>query len=574
MSILSAILSIVLLSYLLPADGTKLRGMAVLNATHLRERQEPDAKMVMPFPSGTRCVPDFASPGLQSLGVTTGSMEQCRDLCIAQEACNFVEFQPSLVISEGTCRSLSSCSAQTRVLGDDVLVFKKIPRREFNSPQWMMTCPQPPVMTTRCMSKELYIEATRSVKRIIRKLDTACNSTHCERADFGGCLLRMAGHDFMDFDVATGKGGADACTDMGDPDNAGLPECLFKGEFESKVSLQDAYKLFCDKISLADFVVLAAEAVMAELALGETQDALRIGFRRNFRFGRTTAFEGCEFAVGVLPNPADSCSAVEKVFVKALNLTWDESAALMGVHTIGRAQVQFSGYEGWWSSPQNSATFNNNYFSSMYTKGWCEELNVNGCSDENEAAGKCEKKNQWQRCDILREESGHMHEMMLNTDLCLAYSDQRGGNGQLKAGEDNCCAWVHTNEGFNLSSAIAGDDNNFCNVKCGGKFPGSDETYSCFEASGSQSFREFKACCAFETERKDCRSSGLGAGKGPGGPAAEAVRLFAQDELLWAKLFLTAWKKVTENGFRDSLMELGNCPSDVELVSAEEIEVD
>lgn len=31
-------------------------------------------------------------------------------------------------------------------------------------------------------------------------------------------------------DYANGEGGADACTDMEDPDNAGLSECLSTGE--------------------------------------------------------------------------------------------------------------------------------------------------------------------------------------------------------------------------------------------------------------------------------------------------------------------------------------------------------
>lgn len=69
----------------------------------------------------------------------------------------------------------------------------------------------------------------------------------------------MAGHDFMDF--ADGQGGADACTDMEDPENAGLPACLISGEHGA--SMQEIYQSFCQQVSLADFMVIAAEAVIA-----------------------------------------------------------------------------------------------------------------------------------------------------------------------------------------------------------------------------------------------------------------------------------------------------------------------
>jgi len=49
------------------------------------------------------------------------------------------------------------------------------------------------------------------------------------RASFAGCLVRTAGHDFMDFRMHpdnTTTGGMDACINFNDPDNAGLKECL------------------------------------------------------------------------------------------------------------------------------------------------------------------------------------------------------------------------------------------------------------------------------------------------------------------------------------------------------------
>lgn len=44
------------------------------------------------------------------------------------------------------------------------------------------------------------------------------------------CLVRLAGHDFMDFRVneadGSSTGGADGCVNFADADNAGLAGCL------------------------------------------------------------------------------------------------------------------------------------------------------------------------------------------------------------------------------------------------------------------------------------------------------------------------------------------------------------
>jgi hypothetical protein len=49
---------------------------------------------------------------------------------------------------------------------------------------------------------------------------------------------------------------------------------------------------------------------------------------------------------------------------------WGLTAAISGAHTLGKAQVKNSGYNGWWSDAKNSMKFNNNYYSSLVFKGW------------------------------------------------------------------------------------------------------------------------------------------------------------------------------------------------------------
>ena len=68
-------------------------------------------------------------------------------------------------------------------------------------------------------------------------------------------MLRLAGHDFMDFDNSVG--GSDGCVNFEDPDNMGLAQCV------SASDIIKVYDEFCGSISLADFVVIAAEAITA-----------------------------------------------------------------------------------------------------------------------------------------------------------------------------------------------------------------------------------------------------------------------------------------------------------------------
>merc|ERR1719230_2352965 len=88
-----------------------------------------------------------------------------------------------------------------------------------------------------------------------------------------------------------------------------------------------------------------------------------LDFRSTFQFGRTSQAT-CDWNLH-LPNPEFSCDAVEENFIKNLGLNWNESAALMGVHTLGRASKANSGYEGWWNEGPAGRAFNNSYYVAM-----------------------------------------------------------------------------------------------------------------------------------------------------------------------------------------------------------------
>merc|ERR1712232_340266 len=108
----------------------------------------------------------------------------------------------------------------------------------------------------------------------------------------------------------------------------GLAPCLATGEFGH--SLHDIYADFCKRMSLADFLVIAAEAVMTLLAPDATVKKWSEGFKNNFMFGRKTLTGGkCKKATHnpdnlLLPNPAKGCPETKRVFIENMGLTWAE----------------------------------------------------------------------------------------------------------------------------------------------------------------------------------------------------------------------------------------------------------
>lgn len=408
-----------------------------------------------------------------------------------------------------------------------------------------MKCPQKPadalhvggsLRKTACMSKQKYDEVVKSVADVLNSLPSTCSGNFCPQADWAGCILRMTGHDFMDF--KDGVGGADGCTDMTEPDNAGLPECLASGD--NGRMLTTAYIQHCGDVSLADFLVIAGEAVMMETrkhVLAQKPGSRPLNFQSTFKFGRATNIEDCR--LGLLPNPVKSCNEVKVSFIDRLRLNVSESAALMGVHTLGRARTENSGFDGWWSDPVNSRMFNNDYYVSMITKGWTPEHNVGP-----------KKRSQWSRSDIGRITREGEKEMMLNTDLCLAFDHK---NMDIDAAIMSCCAWM--DPPFQFGGESLGVDQRVLditgNTLCGGPSHRNGQPVL------GEPMRE--QCCQLSPDPKnaeDCGSFPNMAAAKLTGFAADAVMQFAADEDAWLQIFERAWVKVTENGHEGKLSAL------------------
>lgn len=379
-----------------------------------------------------------------------------------------------------------------------------------------------PAMRTKTMTTCQYHHISNAVISTWSALSSKCDEYECQQAAWAACVLRIAGHDFMDF--KDGVGGSDGCTDMEADDSKGL-ECVYKGQ--SGLSLTQAYQPFCQNVSLADFIVIAAEAIM--MATRRNVEGVEpLDFKSSFKFGRATATQ-CPEAKARLPNAEGSCSEVDRVFLQNLGLDWRGAAALSGVHTLGRAHPENSGYNGWWTGTTHAGRLDNMYFVSLLSRGWSPEKAVGGNA----------VKNQWRRSDGARSQTEH--HMMLNTDMCFVHDDSKEvvvGFEELNAAHTDCCAWVVPVE----AAGVMAQNHMFC---------GAPNVPPGFHAQRA-------LCCDNNPEALDCSSP-----DGGGGKAYEIIKEFSQDDKAWIEALVAAWKKSTENGFEDELKELEPCDGTV-----------
>ena len=410
--------------------------------------------------------------------------------------------------------------------------------------QW---CPlEKMIEQTASMTLSEYKAISDQFKSVLDGVNTECEGEVCPAADVAGCWVRMAGHDFMDWVYITGEGGADGCVTFDDPDNGGLKECLAEGD--NGVSIGMVYKDWCETVSLADMIVIAAEAAMEWtrdqhiayyadaspfLPGAEYKNSKPIDFSPNFKFGRKTKFnandgkgEKCVGRMKQLPHP-HGCDQVERTFMGYAQLTPRETVAISAVHTLGRADARFSGFAGTWSADMKDAMmFNNRYFVLMLSDGWMVD-------EEMKAKGKI----QW-KVSSVAQPFNSAKQMMLSTDLCLLYGV---GTAETKGHEPpyvplsdehtNVCAWGDPNSGKVDGRDIFGKYYN--NMICGSS-----------DLPSGRARDQKEGCC--DGSRKPMDASHPG--DIHGGLSSGDVLDYANDDNMLIDDFLLVWDKLTGKG--------------------------
>jgi hypothetical protein len=128
-------------------------------------------------------------------------------------------------------------------------------------PSQLFQCPTKDVRTAKTKADFNDDDYAYIVMKVIQMCNVITNNGEdsVAMARFNGCIVRTAGHDLMDYRkgyYGQTIGGSDGCMNFNDPDNDGIVPCLIYNRF------LEVYAQVCDKVSLADFLVIAAEAAM------------------------------------------------------------------------------------------------------------------------------------------------------------------------------------------------------------------------------------------------------------------------------------------------------------------------
>lgn len=162
------------------------------------------------------------------------------------------------------------------------------------------------------------------------------------------------------FHFCVGDGGCDGCINMDVPDNAGL---------ELSVDYLDARvdPWLEAGLSKADLYALAS-MVAANMALGNNGWDSDLS---NFEIGRTDCSDPDLFE-----EFPDAHHAPFQFFEDNFGFNADETTILFGAHTLGRAQLGNSGFNGFWTN--NQLELGNEFFERIEDNPWDQEAVGNG----------------------------------------------------------------------------------------------------------------------------------------------------------------------------------------------------
>jgi len=236
----------------------------------------------------------------------------------------------------------------------------------------------------KCFTKSTYEAIDNDIAKIKNDIGNAKTRSH-----FLGGIVRLAAHDFMDFNPdKPNPMGPDGCFDGGHAINNGLekiwcPACNLALLYQEKYS----------HISRADFWVASANAVIRQTSVGNALD-----MKDTFLWGRKDA-DSCNIPSGDRLPTAAGCDETEEVFLRRMKLEWRDAVALMGAHTLGRGD--FSGHSGTWvNSHIEAQIFDNKYYDELFNSVWWPIKMGQPTQD-------------WV--------TGRDDSLMLNTDICLVY---------------------------------------------------------------------------------------------------------------------------------------------------------
>ena len=137
----------------------------------------------------------------------------------------------------------------------------------------------------------------------------------------------------MDVDISSRNNiqGSDGCIDWNHVINIGLEEIWCDG-----CPLKDLYDTKYNHLSRADFWIASSNAVIRHTSIDGALD-----LRHTFVWGRVDTIE-CQGSGDRLPGTS-GCGETERVLIQNMGLSWEDTVALLGAHSLGGGSKDRSG---------------------------------------------------------------------------------------------------------------------------------------------------------------------------------------------------------------------------------------
>jgi len=258
------------------------------------------------------------------------------------------------------------------------------------------------LMQVRAIASEIAaLISASTTSTIVRQCGAALRAAQAptggsRQGNVAGGMLRLAFHDAVTF-VGTGSaGGFDGCIDLTDK--------AANGGLEQTVALLDCVRANSSARALGAFSRADLWALAGSTAAVVTMPSATSGnVAISFRSGRVDNPNCAATDKGRFPNAEGDLASVLAISQR-LGLTQQEMVALMGAHSLGRAELGNSGYNGAWTQDEGSLD-GQRYYSDLVTQPWTKTAS-GGTSPTGAAL------HQWE----------HGREIMLTTDMALAFT--------------------------------------------------------------------------------------------------------------------------------------------------------
>ena len=178
-----------------------------------------------------------------------------------------------------------------------------------------------------CIDTTTYYEIDSQIEKIASSIESVEDRVH-----FYGGIVRLAAHDFMDYDRNSDiPFGSDGCIDWDHEVNTGLESiwCV-------SCPLTKLYHKKYSYISKADFWVMSGNAVLRQLSKDQSFD-----LANTFLWGRNDT-DSCDGSGERVPTGTGTCMDIEDTMLDAMGLEWRDAVALLGAHTIGKGHAAVS----------------------------------------------------------------------------------------------------------------------------------------------------------------------------------------------------------------------------------------